>query len=167
MQKQYSGACKCPEPSIIYSIGRDCWAKNKDVPLEAWFSGQEQKAGIEQHAANFHFNTPTIQNNIWQAYKQFHQLKADPDHRDMWIARIIHAQAQSKGTTTKSLWKQHHLAEHACKMAQLVCVAFQPSNWSGALMMVIGPTIDGRQEFHMRYLLESLPWRSRLSFLTS
>jgi len=32
--------------------------------------------------------------------------------------------------------------------------ALQPGNCSGALMMVIGPTRDSRQEFHTRYLLE-------------
>jgi len=103
---------------------------------------------------NFYLDTETIQNNVRQAYKQFHQLKTNPDHRNTWIARIIQAWAKAQGKSTKSLWKQHHLAEHAQKMAWLVCTALQPSNCSGVLMMVIGPTRDGRQEFHMRYLLE-------------
>jgi len=81
-------------------------------------------------------------------------VKAEPDKRDTWIAGIIQAQAQAKGFTTKSLWKQHQSAEKACKMAQLVHATLQSSNQSGALTKVISPRQEGRQEFHTRYLLE-------------
>jgi len=43
MQEQYSGVLKCPKPSITNSIGRACQAIYRDVPLEAWFSEQEQR----------------------------------------------------------------------------------------------------------------------------
>jgi len=54
----------------------------------------------------------------------------------MWIAGIVQAQAQAKGTKTKSLWKQHQLAEQACKTAWLVHTILQPADHSGALTLV-------------------------------
>jgi len=75
----------------------------------------------------------------------------------MWIAGIVQAQAQAKGTKTKSLWKQHQLAEQACKTAWLVHTILQPADHSGALTLVTGLTPEGtRQEFHTRYLLEKV-----------
>jgi len=49
----------------------------------------------------------TTQEKIQDAYKQFHLLRVDPDWHDTWIANLIQAQVQAKGTSTKSLWKQH------------------------------------------------------------
>jgi len=63
--------------------------------------------GIANYTANYWLQEGTIQENIRKAYKSFHQLKADPDRRDTWLAGIIRAQVTAKGTSTKALWKQH------------------------------------------------------------
>jgi len=113
-----------------------------------------KKAGIEQHANNFSLTPQTIQDHIREAYKRFNRLKADPERRDTWIAGLIQAQSQEKGRTTKSRWKQHREAEKARKTARLVRATLQPSDRSGALTKVIGPTQNGRQEVHTKTQLE-------------
>jgi len=52
--------------------------------------------------------------------KASHQIKSDLNRRDTWLAGIIQAQTMAKGTTTKSLWKQHRAAEKARNTARTV-----------------------------------------------
>ena len=97
----------------------------------------------------------TTQEKIQDAYKQFHLLKADPDWYDTWIANLIQAQVQAKGTSTKSLWEQHRQTEKARTMAQLVQSALRSNTQHGKLQAVTRPTSEGnRQEFSSKYLLE-------------
>jgi len=72
-----------------------------------------KKGGIANHQNNFHLNLAIIQEQIRLAYKSFNLLKADPDRHDTWIANLIQAQAQAKGTSTKTLWKQHQQTKKA------------------------------------------------------
>jgi len=82
-------------------------------------------------------------------------LKADPDHCDTWIANLIQAQAQAKGMSMESLWKQHRQTKKARTTARLVQAALQSNTRYGPLQAVIGPTPEGQcQEFSSKYLLE-------------
>jgi len=61
-----------------------------------------KKGGIANYHHNYSLEPATIQEKIRQAYKSFNLLKADPDRRDTWLSNLIQAQAQAKGTSTKT-----------------------------------------------------------------
>jgi len=114
-----------------------------------------KKGSIASHANNYQLQDKIIQENIKKAYKAFHQLKSDPDRQDTWLAGIIRAQAMAKGTTTKTLWKQHRAAEKARNTARLVQLILKSTQRQGSLQVVIGPTPDGQQsEFSTKHSLE-------------
>jgi len=100
-------------PQVSKAINRILYWKGLQNQLKGCAIGSSvlqqraKKGGINNHSSNFHLNLSSIQDQIQQAYKCFHRLKANPDWRDTWIANLIQAQAQAKGMSTKSLWKQH------------------------------------------------------------
>jgi len=115
----------------------------------------EKKGSIASHANNYQLQDKIIQENIKKAYKAFHQLKSDPDRQDTWLAGIIRAQAMAKGTTTKTLWKQHRAAEKARNTARIVQLILKSTQRQGSLQVVIGPTPDGQwSEFSTKHSLE-------------
>jgi len=70
---------KCHELSTAYCIGKASGALYKVHHWKFCSLTKGKKTGIQQHVENFDLEMQTIQTNIRHAYKQFHQLKEDPD----------------------------------------------------------------------------------------
>jgi len=94
----------CPQVSkainqILYRKGLQSWLKGCKIGSSVLWQ-QAKKGSIINHQDNFLLDNSTIQEKIWAVYKSFHQVKANPDHWDTWIANFIQAQAQAKGKLT-------------------------------------------------------------------
>jgi len=113
-------------PQVSKAINRILYWKGLQSRLKGSAIGSSvlrqraKKGGITNHPSNFHLNLSIIQEQIQLAYKSFNLLKADPDCCNTWITNLIQAQAQAKGTSTKSIWKQHRQTEKARNTARLV-----------------------------------------------
>jgi len=148
-------------PQVSKAINRILYWKGLNNRLKGCAIGSSvlrqraKKGGITNHPSNYQLDPLIIQEHLQQAYKSFNRLKADPDRHDTWIANLIQAQAQAKGMSTKSLWKQHGQTEIARNTARLVRSALRSLKPNRSLQAVMGPTADReRQEFSSKYLLE-------------
>jgi len=73
----------------------------------------------------------------------------------MWLVGIIWAQATAKGTSTKTLWKQHRAVEKVRKTTRLMQLVLKMTNRQGSLQIVISLTTDGQcLEFSTKDSLE-------------
>jgi len=116
--------------------------------------------GIKWSTSHFQLSIPEVEELIRKAYKAFKVVKRTPDRWDTWIAGVIAAQANQRGCSKKSLWKQHRTTKRIHRMAQTVHKLLSDEAPRQALSMVISPGPNGeRQECMEKTRWKQHVWR--------
>jgi len=101
------------------------------------------QAGVEVYSPD-HIEPLVIKEKLRMAVQGYLTIKKQVDWRDIWMAQIIQAQADSKQVKRQSkLWKQLRQTEAARRKATAFRKALRINQHHAGLQQITAPTADG------------------------